>query len=75
MNIEMYSAKIDRIPTGGSFSKESVKLSTGERIILALSLHKLSRKNLLDRTPQEAWDRIDCDDRAIVLHFNPSLFG
>lgn len=49
------------------------ELSTSEWLVIALSLHKTEPEDLLDRTPEEAWARLDDSQRETVMMLRAEL--
>jgi hypothetical protein len=69
-----FRALFKRIVEDGEWWQDVAgELSTSEWLLIALSLHKTEPEDLLDRTPEEAWARLDDRQRETVMMLRAEL--
>lgn len=61
------------VEDGEWWQNVAAPLSTSEWLPIALSLHKTEPEDLLDKTPEEAWARLDDSQRETVMMLRAEL--
>lgn len=69
-----FRALFKRIVEDGEWwEKVAGPLSTSEWLLIALALNKTAPEDLLDRTPEDAWARLDDSQRETVVMLRAEL--